>query len=372
MSGRSGFGTVEQLPSGNYRARYAVPGSRPKTWVNAPTTFSTKRAATAWLARARTEITDGVLRPETLASRVTLASYAEEWVTNRRSARGGPLRPSTAATYRHYLNKQIGPLGTLTLPEVTSAVIRTWYAALPTETPTINARAYALLKSICASAVSDGLMPSQPCTIRGGSQTRAKTPVVPATPAQVAELADAMPEHLRCAILLGAWCQVRAGELLELRRGDVTEEIVRVERGVTFPPGGAVVGPPKTGAGVRTIAVPPHVAQAITDHLEHWVNTPQDSLLFPRHPGETAHLHLSSFAHEVKVAVRQTSLPDTFRFHHLRHTGLTLAAQSGATVAELQARAGHSTPHMALKYQHASSERDQALAAALSRLADGR
>ncbi|OCI32710.1 putative prophage phiRv2 integrase [Oerskovia enterophila] len=351
--------------------RYAVPGSRPNLSVNAPATFSTKRAATAWLARARTEILDGALRPGSLASRVALAEYAEEWVTNRRSARGGPLRPSTAATYRHYLRKQIGPtLGALTL-EVTPAVIRAWNAALPSGTPTINARAYALLKSICSSAVEEGLMPSQPCAIRGGAQTRAKTPVVTATPAQVIELADAVPEHLRLAILLGAWCQVRAGEVLELRRGDVTEETVRVDRGVTFPPGGPVVGPPKTGAGVRTIAVPPHRAQAVRDHLKQWVNSPDDALPFPRHPGETSHLHLSTFAHEVNVAVKRTSLPETFRFHHLRHTGFTLAAQSGATVAELQARAGHSTPHMALKYQHASSERDQSLAATLSRLADG-
>ena len=53
-----------------------------------------------------------------------------------------------------------------------------------------------------------------------------------------------------------------------------------------------------------------------------------------------------------------------------RHTGLTLAAQSGATIAELQARAGHSTPSTVMLYQHATEVRDRALAEALSRLAD--
>jgi len=46
-----------------------------------------------------------------------------------------------------------------------------------------------------------------------------------------------------------------------------------------------------------------------------------------------------------------------------------LAAQTGATLAELMARLGHSTPEAAMRYQHAAQGRDQAIAAALSALA---
>jgi len=366
--GRREFGTVETLPSGRHRARYAIPGSRPKKWVNAPTTFSTKTAAKAWLNRQRTQIEDGVVRPQAVATRTSLGEYAEQWIKTRRSARGGPLRPTTAATYRKYLNKQLVPLAHLALPEVTRDVVRSWYADLPEKTATVNARAYAFLKSVCASAVDDELMPANPCTIRGAGQAQPKTKVTVASPAQVHALADAMPEHLRLAILLGAWCSLRNGEVLELRRSDVTPEAVRVERGVTFVDGSAIVGPPKTGAGVRMVAVPPHISDAITDHLNTWVNAGSDALLFPRHPGERTHMHTNTFGYFVREAVKRTDLPPTFRFHHLRHSGLTLAARTGATVAELQARAGHSTPHMALKYQHAASERDRALADALSKM----
>lgn len=372
MARRSGFGSIEKLPSGRHRARYAVPGSKPKVWVKAPETFTTKRSAEAWLARQRVAIEDGVVRPQVVATRTTLGDYAEQWISTRRSAKGGPLRPSTAKTYRVYLEKHVRPvLGHLALPEVTRDVVRAWYAGVSDETPTVKARAYAFLKSVCKTAVEDGLMPEQPCAIRGGSQATAKTRVETATIAQVTELADAMPEHLRLSILLGAWVQTRAGEVLELRRRDVSPEAVRVERGVTFVAGEPVVGPPKTGAGVRTVAVPPHVSEAITAHLDRWVNDDPDALLFPAHPGERRQMHLSTFGYFVKEAVKRTSLPPTFRFHHLRHTGLTLAAQTGATVAELQARAGHSTPHMALRYQHAASDRDRALAEALSALAAG-
>jgi integrase len=40
-------------------------------------------------------------------------------------------------------------------------------------------------------------------------------------------------------------------------------------------------------------------------------------------------------------------------FHDLRHTGNTLAAASGASLRELMAHMGHSTPRAALIYQHA-------------------
>jgi hypothetical protein len=55
------------------------------------------------------------------------------------------------------------------------------------------------------------------------------------------------------------------------------------------------------------------------------------------------------------------------RFHDLRHTGNTLAAVAGATTKELMARAGHSTADAALRYQHATQERDKTIAASWER-----
>jgi integrase len=48
-----------------------------------------------------------------------------------------------------------------------------------------------------------------------------------------------------------------------------------------------------------------------------------------------------------------------------------LAAATGATLAELMARLGHSTVDAAMAYQHASQDRDKVIAAALSGLAAG-
>jgi integrase len=68
-----------------------------------------------------------------------------------------------------------------------------------------------------------------------------------------------------------------------------------------------------------------------------------------------------------RQARAKAHLPNA-HFHDLRHTGLTLTAQLGATQAELMRRAGHSTPQAAQVYQHAADSRDHLIAQRLSAL----
>ncbi len=59
--------------------------------------------------------------------------------------------------------------------------------------------------------------------------------------------------------------------------------------------------------------------------------------------------------------------PD-LHLHDLRHSGLTWSAATGATTAELMHRGGHASAAAALRYQHATADRDRALADALAAL----
>ena len=52
---------------------------------------------------------------------------------------------------------------------------------------------------------------------------------------------------------------------------------------------------------------------------------------------------------------------DDLRWQDLRHSSLVLTAATGATLAELMARAGHSTPQAAMRYQHVASGRGREL-----------
>jgi len=92
-------------------------------------------------------------------------------------------------------------------------------------------------------------------------------------------------------------------------------------------------------------------------------------LLFPAFQG--GHLHQATMGQIFDKARQAAGRPD-LRFHDLRHTGATLAALTGATLAELMARLGHSTVGAALRYQHAAQGRDREIAALLSKLAETR
>ena len=54
-----------------------------------------------------------------------------------------------------------------------------------------------------------------------------------------------------------------------------------------------------------------------------------------------------------------------------RSTGATMAAQAGATLAELMNRLGHANAAAALIYQHAAAGRDEEIARRLSAMAEG-
>jgi integrase len=57
--------------------------------------------------------------------------------------------------------------------------------------------------------------------------------------------------------------------------------------------------------------------------------------------------------------------PDGLHFHELRHTENTLAAMSGVSTRDLMARMGHDSVRAAIIYQHATTEADARIAAAL-------
>ena len=64
-------------------------------------------------------------------------------------------------------------------------------------------------------------------------------------------------------------------------------------------------------------------------------------------------------------ARREVGLP-TLRWHDLRHFSATQAAHAKATMRELMAMLGHSTPNAAMRYQHVASGRLEDIAERMS------
>lgn len=223
------------------------------------------------------------------------------------------------------------------------------------------AQAYRLLRSILATAVDDGLIPANPCTIKAAGHTKARERV-PATPAEVAKLAALVPSRFGAAVLVAAYSGLRAGELFGLTRAhvDTTRGTVRVERALIDIRGHALhFGPPKTTSSLRMVHLPAPVNAALAKHLATFTAPGPDALVFANPDGSPVDERQRT--RMWREACAEVGLHD-LRWHDLRHTGATLAAQAGASLRELQARLGHSTINAAMIYQHATAERDREVA----------
>lgn len=370
---RGAFGSVYQLPSKRWRVQYYGPEGKEGRRYAAPTTFRTKREARAFLSTVQADITRGKWLPPADETPVapgtkalTLKTYANTWLEQR------DVKTRTAEHYRKILDTSIvgKPIGNLPLRSITADDVRSWYAKLDKTTPTLRAHTYGLLRTIMGTAVTDGKIPTNPCTIRGAGSTDRVVNIRPATVDELAKLVDAMePPRFKAMILMAAWCGLRFGELTELRRKDVDVDdgVIRVRRGVVRTSDGFQTGTPKSTAGSRDVAIPPHLLPALKDHLVDHTEPGGESLLFPADGG--GHLAPSTLYRRFYKARAAAGRGD-LRFHDLRHTSSVMAAEAGATLAELMARGGWSTPQAALRYQHAAQGADKRIAEALSRRAE--
>lgn len=194
--------------------------------------------------------------------------------------------------------------------------------------------------------------------------------VQPATLDELETIATAMPKKYRLMVLLASWCALRFGELVELRRKDLDLKngIIHVRRGATRAAGEVVIDTPKSDAGTRDVAVPPHLMPLVKEHLSGNITGGREGLLFPASDGRST-LAPSTLYRLFYKAREAAGRPD-LRFHDLRHPGAVLAAQTGATLAELMGRLGHSTPGAAMRYQHVAQDRDVEIAKALSAMVE--
>jgi len=368
------FGHITRLPSGRIRARYLGPdGDR----HSAPYTFTTKADAEAWLVDERRLLTTGTWQPPKVRAqarhdKVTFELYAEAWLRDR------DLKPRTRQHYRSLLDRQLFPtFGHLELTQITPDSVRMWHALAGTATPTLRAHAYGLMRTILGTAEKDELITRNPCYVRGAGNSVRVHKVKPLTLTELEVVVAAMPPQRQAMTLLAAWCAMRFGELAELRRADINPRtgIIHVRRAVVRVEGKTIIGTPKSDAGTRDIAIPPHLMPLIKQHLKDHVGPGKDALLFPGADG--GHLNPSTLygrkptkkspGYGFYAARAAADRPD-LRWHDLRHTGAVLAASTGATLAELMGRLGHSTPGAALRYQHAAQGRDIEIAKRLSAL----
>lgn len=373
----------KRKPDGSYSRWYAVidiPPTPTGRRRQRTTTHDTKRDATAWLARTIGELRVGDVYDTT----ITVGNYLTEWLDGKQA-----LRPTTVLEYRRHISQLFIPeIGPLRLLDLRAQHIERVFARIAEGnrfrerpiTPTTMRRILATLNSALNVAVRRGLIRRNPAgTVELPKPTKPKTAVWTRDEAArfLAGTADE-PLHLLYRLLL--LCGLRRGEAVGLQWGDIDfgQPTLTVRRQIVSVDGQLLVGPPKSDAGLRTVAI-----DAGTKAL---LESAQRRALL-RHPWsrDTAFEAMFVFSRPSGGCYSPTYVSRRFltlskalglpriRLHDLRHTSATLGLEGGESLIEVSRRLGHSSMAITADvYAHISPEKATASAARLADVLDGR
>jgi len=359
MAKRRQFGKIRKLPSGRYQASFIDPTG---TRQNAPDTFARSQDASRWLALVEADLSRGTWLDDRAGS-VSLGEYARAVLRDSQT-----IGPRWRETCERNMRLHLAPLLELPLRAVSPMRVREWHAAALRGKggKTSISQTYRFLRMVMNTAARENVIARNPCQIKGaGAVKSVERPV--ASPAQIIALVEAINPRYRTAVLIAAWCGLRRGEIAGLLTVDVdltTHKItVRKNRIELLSSKVAFDDDPKTEAGKRTVTIPPHVMPIVRLHLEEYAGKERFFVSRDGSPLRGNTLYQAFVRARKKVGLEEMTV------HDLRHTGQTLAAQAGATMADLMNRLGHASMAAAKRYLHSVDGRDAEIAKALSDLA---
>lgn len=360
---RRQFGSVRQKASGKWQARY-----KDDTGQEHYRIFTTKKEAAAFLAATEADMLRGDWADPRLGQ-VTVEEWAATWLAGKHN-----LRKNTTELYAGLLRNHVLPaFGKRTLASIRPEHVEAWVAVLlaneDLSSSTAN-RAYRVFSQMMTLAVRRRRIPASPCADVAAPKD-AQGEMLFLTVKQVAALADAIDKHYRALVLMAVYSGLRWGELagLKVSRLDVINRTVTVTHQLTKT---GELAPPKSEAGVRTVALPEWLMQIMRKHI---ADKAMDDYVFTFTEGGPM-AHTSNFTRRVwKPAVKKALPPalHALRFHDLRHTAVALAIDHSRKAGKplnakaLQVRMGHSTIKMTLdRYGHLLPGHDDDIAASLT------
>jgi integrase len=342
-----------KLASGRYQARY-LPYRGATKYKTAPHTFRTRAEANKWLLLTEAKIALGEYVDPELGLK-PFREYADGWVATR------VLDRSTRAAYNYRLGKFVYPNlpdeGWTPIGQMGPDDLRRWHSKLDHIKPT-QATVYRLVRSIFATAVEDGIMKKNPCSIKNAGRHEAAEREV-ALAADIIRAALLMPVRERLWVILACWGGMRRGELAGLRRRQIDIENQTIKIGPTRV---AVHGryidkeTGKSKRAKRPVILPKTVMDLVVAHLDEHVGPGPNDRVFTGIRDRSGPIVVESLYahwHKARAAIGRPDL----RMHDLRHSGSTILSIGGATVKERMAWGGWATAEMALRYDHATDPR---------------
>lgn len=333
-----GEGTIQQLPSGNWRAQLSVGGKRISH------TAKTRRECQTWIRRVAGQVERGLTYDR---SRVSLGDYLASWLAGQASQ----LRPSTLAHYTILIEKFLLPAaGGAPIRELSPDHIQHMYGEWLRSgvgAPTVI-KIHAVLHAALERAVETGLV------LRNAADV-ANPPRAPHTEMQFWTeeesnrfLTANRQERLYALYYLAIVTGARQMELLGLQWADVdwVRETLTIRRQLARM-GGAMFAALKTRASRRTIRLGGGTIAVLRGHLERQAVERQiagdrwqeHGLLFTTLRGTPMH-HKNLMDRYFKPAIRRAGVP-MIRFHDLRHTAAAIMLSRGRPAIAVSRILGH-------------------------------
>jgi integrase len=184
-----------------------------------------------------------------------------------------------------------------------------------------------------------------------------KAKVYVATTEQVWAIHDAVPDHLKVAVLLGAFAGLRVSEAAGLRLSDVD-----FIRGVVHPKQQWPDKPLKTDGSDQPIPIPQDLALLLSASVQKY---PSDMMVTNGVGTDRCGPWIIDRAIR-DVREKIDGLPEGFTFHDLRHYLASLLIASGADIKTVQARMRHATARTTLDtYSHLWPDADESTRSAI-------
>lgn len=362
--------SVKRRTNGKWQARWREASGKQKS-----KDFDRKIDAEAHERNMRGGVQDGTyIAPA--AGKLTIREWSKQWLAGARDLGAGGLE-----TYHRDLDRYILPaLGDLPLRRLDVDIIDAFLDELlarPLAGSTVH-RQYRTIRRMCAVAVTRRRIAVNPC----GQVTPPRVSHEEMrflTVAEVDALAENISERYRAWVLLAAYCGPRWSEAIGLRRSSIdgtrvsiTEQLIRRGDNQWHR------DPPKTKAGIRSIAAPQFVADALAHHIDTFSGPGLDDLVFTNR-AERSPIAQTFTWNVFKPACVKAGLGhfhektrrvvDAPRVHDLRHTAVALAIKTGAHPKAIQVRMGHASITTTLdRYGHLFPEMDEQIAVDLDRL----
>ena len=347
--------SITKRPDGQWRARY-----RDQAGKEHARHFARKADGQAWLDQVTSALVQGThVDPRT--ARTTVGEWCATWMQMY-----GTRRASTVETAAGHVKIITAEFGAMPLASVRPSHVMLWTAGLKAQGRSASyVRAlHSRLSQIMTAAVNDGIIPRSPCS-RQTSPGQGKQRPYLATTEQVWALHDAMPEHLRSAVLLGAFAGLRVSEACGLRVNDVD-----YLRGIVAPTLQYPAEQLKTDTSRTPVPIPRAMAEAISASIARHGGA------YVVTDGHGRQMAPKEVMRQIRKArARVPGLPAEFRFHDLRHYFASLLIASGADIKTVQARLRHANATTTLDvYGHLWPDRDESTRQAVEAVfrSDGR